>query len=968
MEQQIDENLYSRQLYAIGFDAMKSLTSAKILICGIDGLGVECAKNIILQGCKQVTLHDTYTIKYYDIGTNYYISDNDIGLFRAEISHKKLSELNPYVEVVYNIEPLCESLIEAHDVVILINYNLATQIKINKITRAKSIKYINCSSRGLIGQVFCDFGDNFVVKDQDGEQPSVSIIETISCGEKTNISCLETNPHNLTNGDYVSINKSDPIEIEYVNKCSFNIVYNGSLNIGDEIVQLKMPKTMNFISLDKSIENPEIMQTDFVDFGKPLKLHKIWLKLSTTTFESFDEFIKCFTAEEITEISNDLIRKVFSCWTGYLVPVNSIIGGIVAQEVMKSISHKFTPICQWLYYDALDCLIDDNVCDKENGSRYDSQTMVFGGNFQKKLGDLNYFVVGAGAIGCELLKNFAMIGVAAGKGSIIVTDMDTIEKSNLNRQFLFRNSDIGKSKSSCAANSIKSMNPNVNIIAHLNRVGPETETVYNSTFFNSLDGVANALDNVSARMYMDSRCVTFKKSLLESGTLGTKGNVQVIVPHVTESYASSRDPPEASIPVCTIKSFPNALEHCIQYSREQFEDFFTTAPKNAVDYIQNKVDPKNLPPGDALTFIGTINFVLSNVPKSIDDCIRFSYMEWHKYYCFQIMQLLVKFPSDATTSSGIPFWSSGKKCPTVLSFDLDNSMHIDYIISYSNLWATIFNIPHCTDIDYFRKILSGYTPPSPTIDETVHISATDEEEKKHKELEESNVKLINIAELIDGLPLPDEFKNQDIIPQIFEKDNDKNFHIDFITSSANMRALNYGIANGNKHVVKGIAGKIIPALATTTSVIAGIATLELYKLVSGCKNISIYKNTFINLALPYFGFSEPISAKRTVVNGKTFTMWDSIVVKGDMTLQNFIELIKTQHGLDIDTIMYGNFTLYGLMIPQRMLKQRFDITLRTIIENETKTQITADHIILQICMCTDDENDETELPEVIYFF
>lgn len=51
--------------------------------------------------------------------------------------------------------------------------------------------------------------------------------------------------------------------------------------------------------------------------------------------------------------------------------------------------------------------------------------------------------MGAGAIGCELLKNFAMIGLGCGKGGeVVVTDMDTIEKSNLNRQFLFRPWDV----------------------------------------------------------------------------------------------------------------------------------------------------------------------------------------------------------------------------------------------------------------------------------------------------------------------------------------------------------------------------------------------------------------------------------------------------------------------------------------------------------------------------------------------
>ena len=72
------------------------------------------------------------------------------------------------------------------------------------------------------------------------------------------------------------------------------------------------------------------------------------------------------------------------------------------------------------------------------------------------------------------------------------------------------------------------------------RVGPETEHFFDDEFFSKLDGVANALDNVDARIYMDRRCVYYRKSLLESGTLGTKGNVQVVIPHLTESYASSQ--------------------------------------------------------------------------------------------------------------------------------------------------------------------------------------------------------------------------------------------------------------------------------------------------------------------------------------------------------------------------------------------------------------------------------------------
>merc|ERR1719309_1548666 len=129
------------------------------------------------------------------------------------------------------------------------------------------------------------------------------------------------------------------------------------------------------------------------------------------------------------------------------------------------------------------------------------------------------------------------------------------------------------------------MNPSFNIKGHQNRVDPETEDVFTDDFFESLDGVTNALDNVDARMYMDRRCVYYRKPLLESGTLGTKGNVQVVIPFLTESYSSSQDPPEKSIPICTLKNFPNAIEHTLQWARDEFEGQFTQAPLSALQYL-----------------------------------------------------------------------------------------------------------------------------------------------------------------------------------------------------------------------------------------------------------------------------------------------------------------------------------------------------------------------------------------------
>merc|ERR1711887_357500 len=131
------------------------------------------------------------------------------------------------------------------------------------------------------------------------------------------------------------------------------------------------------------------------------------------------------------------------------------------------------------------------------------------------------------------------------------------------------------------------MNPDVKVESQNTRVGEDSQDVYTDTFMESLTGVANALDNVDARLYMDRRCVFYRLPLLESGTLGTKGNTQVVIPDITESYGSSQDPPEKSIPICTLKNFPNAIEHTLQWARDQFEGLFTNPMNVANQYLEN---------------------------------------------------------------------------------------------------------------------------------------------------------------------------------------------------------------------------------------------------------------------------------------------------------------------------------------------------------------------------------------------
>lgn len=190
-------------------------------------------------------------------------------------------------------------------------------------------------------------------------------------------------------------------------------------------------------------------------------------------------------AKKLTEdVDEKVLTELSYQASGDVSPVVAVIGGFVAQEVLKACSAKFHPMVQNLYFDSLESLPSTLPTEAECqpiGSRYDGQLAVFGKTFQDKIGNHRQFLVGSGAIGCEMLKNWAMIGLASGPNGVIhVTDLDTIEKSNLNRQFLFRAKDLGKFKSEVAAAAVSDMNPDLKgkINSKQEPVGPDTESKY----------------------------------------------------------------------------------------------------------------------------------------------------------------------------------------------------------------------------------------------------------------------------------------------------------------------------------------------------------------------------------------------------------------------------------------------------------------------------------------------------------
>jgi ubiquitin-activating enzyme E1 len=203
----------------------------------------------------------------------------------------------------------------------------------------------------------------------------------------------------------------------------------------------------------------------------------------------------------------------------------------------------------------------------------------------------------------------------------------------------------------------------------------------------------------------------------------------------------------------------------------------------------------------------------------------------------------------------------------------------------------------------------------------------------------------------------------------FEKDDDTNYHIDFITAASNLRAENYKIELADRHKIKFIAGKIIPAIATTTALVTGLVILELYKVLDGKKDVEQYKNGFINLALPFFGFSEPIASPKVVYKSHSGEvtldkLWDRFEVK-DMTLKELIDDFD-KRGLSITMLSSGVSLLYASFFPPAKLADRYDQKLSELVATVSKKPIPAHqkNVIFEI-VAEDTAEEDVEVPYIM---
>lgn len=158
-----EAELYDRQIRLWGLESQKRIRAARILISGLNGLGAEVAKNIILSGVKSVTLLDDKTVSELDFCSQFLAPRDSIGLNRAEASLFRAQALNPMVEIIVDKENVAEKPDEyfhRFDVVVLIEVPTPVLVRVNNICRLKGIKFFAGDVWGMNGYVFTDLQEH----------------------------------------------------------------------------------------------------------------------------------------------------------------------------------------------------------------------------------------------------------------------------------------------------------------------------------------------------------------------------------------------------------------------------------------------------------------------------------------------------------------------------------------------------------------------------------------------------------------------------------------------------------------------------------------------------------------------------------------------------------------------------------------------------------------------------------------
>ena len=493
-----------------------------------------------------------------------------------------------------------------------------------------------------------------------------------------------------------------------------------------------------------------------------------------------------------------------------------------------------------------------------------------------------------------------------GFGDIHVIDLDTIDLSNLNRQFLFRQEHIKKPKALVAKEQAQRFNPKVKITAHHANI---KDAQFSVEWFSVFKLVFNALDNLEARRHVNKMCLAADVPLIESGTTGFNGQVQVIRQGRTACYDCSPKTTPKSYPVCTIRSTPSQSIHCIVWAKSYLLLELFGESEESTPELDGSEDSEN---AEEIAKLRLEADALKKIRESMgsDDFAK------------QVFDKV--FKDDVERLAKMDDMWKDKTPPQPLSYQLlsEQAEILDPAISQydQGTWSTANNFV------VFRDSLS-------------RLAGRYSEQQTMALQTESSSPMI-----------------------AFDKDDEDT--LDFVTATANLRAQIFGIDAKSKFDTKQMAGNIIPAIATTNAMVAGLCVLQAFKVLKGeygrAKMIFLDRGNMSGMALDRPNPSCHVCSAAMVrlqidMTRATLQMVVDDILKTKLAYGDDISIL-TEKGLIYDADFDDNL--------QKMLGD-LGITETTVITVQDDGDDESPRVALQLFVETKKSDDESPAAQLI---
>ncbi|POI21083.1 hypothetical protein CIB84_015170 [Bambusicola thoracicus] len=351
----------------------------------------------------------------------------------------------------------------------------------------------------------------------------------------------------------------------------------------------------------------------------------------------------------------------------------------------------------------------------------------------------------------------------------------------------------------------------------------------------------------------------------------------------------------------------------MQWARDEFEGLFQL-PAESVNRFLGELPEEPLR-WEGLVVPGEVRRSLQERPRDWGDCVRWARWHWQLRYHNSIAQLLHDVPPSHDT-------------------------HLAYVEAAAHLLAHTYRLPSCGDRVATRDVLCHTVLPPFVPKDGRYVPTVEGMEEVEEALEPGQL-LELVQELVQWKrELGGGMEAMD--PIHYDKDDD--LHLSFITAASNLRAENYSIPPADRLTSQRIAGRIVPAIITTTAAVAALACLEVYKLVWRCRDLQCYRNSNLFLSECLLFRIQPLPAPTYRYRGKEWSCWDRLEVRAigedgqAMTVRELLAWLQEEHGWTVTKLLRGSTMLYDGEEDEEMQAQQQAQRLSDGVERSAEPQ------------------------------